>query len=144
MFKTGQLVGFAVVAVLALSGCASAGASADVAKSAAPEVAAAAEATEEPAAAPITMEPAATEDQTEAQKAGFVDENDWYLRSIKSSWSGDLPTDDQLLGAAALACASAQDGAAADDIVVVQGEGDDAFYNNRNAVNYAIMALCPA
>lgn len=154
MVKTGQFVAFAVV-VLALSGCSAAGASAP-AGDVKPEVVASAEPTSEPTAtptaepvaapivaAPIAAAPEATESQTEAQKNGFIDENDWYLRSIRAGWTGELPTDEQLLGAGKLACDGLAAGTRQEDVIVVQGEGEDALNNNRNLVGYALMALCP-
>lgn len=136
----------AAVIVVALSGCA-AGVEVSAARVAAPvEVSAATSEpseTSEPVAAPITMTPVDPATQSEAQKAGFVDESDWFLRSIKASWTGDLPSDEALLGASALACQALEGGASRDSVTVVEGDGEAATLNNRNTVGYAIMAICP-
>ena len=138
MFKTGKLVGFAVVAVLALSGCASAGASADVAKSVAPaEVASA-----EPSAAAIEMTDAAAPEPT-ASEYGDYTQDEFYVASIASAWRGTVPTDAEFIGAAALACQDLTAGAAAADVTVVSGEGEDAEWNNEHAVQYAVQVYCP-
>lgn len=110
----------------------------------APKATATPEATPTPEPEPIVQpEPEEAAPQTEAQKNGFKDENDWYLRSIKSSWAGPLPSDADLLGVAAYACAEMDAGAARADVTAVQGASEDATNNNRNAVGYAAMALCP-
>jgi hypothetical protein len=154
MFKTGKLMGVALV-VLAMSGCAAGIAegapmeatSAPVESAAPSQTPSAMPAPESPAtpvAAPITMEPVAPDERSEAQKAGFADDDAWFLAAIRSSWSGETPTDEQLLGAGALACESLEAGADPASIVVVQGGDDIAAHNNQTTVDYAIMALCPA
>ena len=97
-----------------------------------------------PTAAPLPEqpEPEITE-QSEAQKNGFKDEDDWYLRSVKSSWQGDVPTDEELLKAGTSACEALTSGTQKADVVSVEGDSENAVYNNQIVVAYAIMALCP-
>ena len=105
MFKTGKLVGVAVAAVLVLSGCASAGASADVARSAAPEVVASAEPTVEPEAVPVGVEIA------DADRI-FVD----AVRGSKAVPEGD---DTDLIAYGHAACALVASGVPVQDVDVI-------------------------
>lgn len=135
----------AVAVVLAMSGCGASVEAGQPAKSAVGTTATSAPVeTSAATAAPITMPPVDPATQSEAQKAGFIDENDWFLRSVKSTWlGGDAPSDDELLSAASLACEELGNGSPRDAVTVVVGDGEDAATNNSNAVWYAVMALCP-
>ncbi|WP_120338138.1 DUF732 domain-containing protein [Cryobacterium soli] len=112
-----------------------------MAKSAAPEVAASAEPTAEPVAAPIKMSSEPTPEPT--GEYGDYTQDEFYVASISSAWRGALPADAEFVGAAALACQDLTAGAAAADVRVVSGEGEDADWNNDHAVQYAVQVYCP-
>lgn len=135
------IVGVAAVALLA--GCSAVNAEAASQTVPTASVAPSATSSSTPSAAPIVMSDAPDAPKTAAQKAGFKDANDWYLRSIKSAWSGDMPSDHQLLDAASLACGALVKGTPRNQIHVVTGEGDAVVNNNRNVIQYSIMAICP-
>lgn len=121
MFKTGVLVGFAVVAVLALSGCASAGASADVAKSAAPEV--------EVSAPVLTAEP------VEATAA-----DDEFLNSLHNIVGLKDATAETAIPVGTDACDQIAAGTSPLEVVPVPN-ADEA--TNEQVVIAAVISLCP-
>lgn len=82
-------------------------------------------------------------EMSEAQRLGFADEEDWFLRSAQSSWQGTIPNDDELLAAGALVCSEVASGQEQSEIVAVEGESDEAMLNNQRVITFALMALCP-
>ena len=140
MNKIAQCIVGATAAVLLLAGCSAVSAEAQGVPSDAPSTASS---DASPAPAPIAMSEAPEAPKSAAQEAGFKDENDWYLRSIKSSWTGDMPDDEQLLAAGTLACDELAKGTPRDQVHAVVGSGEAAVNNNQNLIGYAVMALCP-
>ncbi|WP_146069536.1 hypothetical protein [Cryobacterium sp. Y11] len=128
----------AVAAVLAMGGC-SAAVVEPVAESEPSEVAVSA--TPEPVAAPIEMKAAPTADPTTPWgEAGFESADAWYLASMDAVWTGERPSDAQLLGAAMLVCEQIAAGTERQDVTAVSG--DDPDDNNQKIVTYAIITLC--
>lgn len=95
-----------------------------------------------PTAAPIEMAGAPDVDPaTPWGEAGFVSADAWFLASMDAVWMGERPSDEQLLGAATLACEQIAAGTNRDAVTVVTGDG--AEHNNAKVVSYAIITLCP-
>lgn len=148
MPKITALIGMALVAAMMLTGC-SAGPvvsppQATTAEQESPEPPAPApDETVEPA--PIALDPTVEQDGdlSEAQQHGFADANDWFLRSIKSSWPDNTPSDATLLGAGELACQERAAGVPDAEVVAVEGASEEALRLNAYVVTYAVMALCP-
>lgn len=118
----------AAAVVLGLAGCSAPAGQAEV--NATPTV--------EPTAAPVTMAPDASTEPT-AAPAG-TDED--YLAAIKYFWHGELPDDDALLGARDLACDQLEAGTPADQVVAVEGDSEDALWNNQKTVQFAGQVTC--
>lgn len=143
-------LGVVAVLVIALGGCA-AGAASEPAENDAAEVAATAEATveptiaptetAEPVAAPIEMSAAPIDPATPWGEAGFESSDAWFLASMDAVWVGEMPTDDQLRGAGALACEQMASGTSTADVIAVTGEGSED--NNQKVATYAAITLCP-
>ena len=89
-----------------------------------------------PSAAPITLTPT----ESAAPEPGTDDD---FLAGITYSWRGAVPNDTELLGARDLACAQLRAGAARTDVVVVEGDGEDADWNNDHLISSAIQFACP-
>lgn len=121
MFKTGKLVGFAVVAVLALSGCASAGSSEDVAKSGAGEA---------------TSAPALTAEPVEATAAET--EYDTAIRRIPGL--EDIDQADALVVGENV-CTQLDAGT---DPLTITAVEDTERVNNWDAISVATLTLCPS
>jgi len=132
MVNMGKLAGIAVF-VLALSGCASAGASADVARSAEPEVAAIAAPTE-----------------SSVPDAGIGEAEDgeaMFLRSMHNGSVADLlgSSDPELLAAGRLACTQMTDGTPIDSVDVVVGDvpgEQNQGWTDRSLAGIASETLC--
>ncbi|GAA2230292.1 hypothetical protein N1031_06965 [Herbiconiux moechotypicola] len=92
-----------------------------------------------PTAAPIT---AAAEEPTEAAALTDDEVSAYFLDSVKPTWRGAEPTDEELLSAAELVCEQLAGGATVDSVVVVEGEGEDADWNNFQLVNRAADSYC--
>jgi len=135
-----------IVLLIGLTGCGAATVEADGVGqgSSAPSEAPRAEPSSVPTAAVIEMEAAPDIDPaTPWGESGFESADAWYLASMGSTWQGEQPADEQLIGAGMLACQELAQGVALDTIVVVTGDTPDAVLNNSRTVNYAQMALCP-
>ena len=144
MNKIAQSLIAATAAIVLLAGCSSPSAEAkDAPEPSATPSASASAASESAPPAPIVMSDAPEAPTSAAQQAGFKDENDMYMRGIKSAWSGELPSDEQLLAAAHYVCDAVTGGVPRDQIKAVTGEGDAATNNNRNLIESAVFAFCP-
>jgi len=104
--------------------------------------------TSEPTAAPLAEQPepeASGEFSPDhnAQSLGFKDADDMFLRSVQSSWSGDIPSDAELLAAGAYACEQIATGVVRDTIIAVQGDSETAMRHNQVVVSSAGYAWCP-
>jgi len=138
-----------VLLVIALSGCASAGAenASETARESAVETsgptAEAAEPDSTPEAAPIpaaTSTPEVALDPNTNPYMGDYTAAEFYLVVLKPAWRGALPTDEQLAGAGILACDLARAGTATPR--VVEGVGEDADWNNEQIVSTAKQSYC--
>ena len=96
----------------------------------------------EPSAAAIAEQPPASAPPSEST-TGEMDPDEFFLKGMANSWHGDLPSDDELLGAAKLACQTLQGGTAIGEVVVVEGDSEDAVWNNGQLVNVAAQVYCP-
>lgn len=130
----GKKLGLVVVAALLLTGCASGEpeAAPTVTVTAAPEVTAVAGPIEVSAATP------------EAEPSEAVDEEARYLRGIKAAWRTEVPADDQLLSAAALACEQLRAGIEVAELNLVTGGApeDNAWHTSQVAM-LAGSTVCP-
>lgn len=132
----GKLGGLALIALLALTGC-----SAPAASSPAPTVTVTATATATAAPTAITMTGEATKSAQPypTGKVGDPEVDAFFLKGIKTAWAGEMPTDQQLLDAAALACKQRESG---QKVQVVTGATEDAANNNRNLATYSRQMYC--
>jgi hypothetical protein len=127
----------ALLVLLALSGCSSAGA-ADSARMPGGSL------TTEPlapseTAAPATPAPEATSAaKTPAEEAGFENADDMFLRSLDGQVPDSL-TDDQLKAAGAYTCDELRAGASKESVIAVVGDPEA----NTSVVIYAIRSYCP-
>jgi len=92
-------------------------------------------------AAPIEMssKPVEPEKLFPTGKVGDPEVDAFFLKGIKTAWVGEMPTDQQLLDAAALACKQHKAG---QEIQVVNGTTEAADNNNRNLGTYAKQLYC--
>ena len=84
------------------------------------------------------------QDTAPAPSPTALDEEAEYLRSLKSVWRGNVPSDADLIAAGRFACQEFEAGKSRDDIVAVQGGSADAEANNRHVVTSAAQLFCPA
>lgn len=129
----GKKLGLVVVAALLLTGCASG----------------------EPESAPtvtVTATPDAVEakaievsDATpEAAPSEAVDENAFYLRAVKQTWRTELPTDADLLSAAALACEQMATGVQPYELdIITGGTPENNAWHSSQVGTAASSILCP-
>lgn len=133
MFKKGSLA--AVLVVLALSGC-------SAASGAAEPVVSSPTSTPKVEPAPITEVTATPSAEPEADYGEYT-QDEFYLESITYTWQGVLPSDDELIGAGLLACEQLTAGTAMPDVTVVQGDSEEAVWNNQQVRTQGMYVYCP-
>jgi hypothetical protein len=94
-------------------------------------------------AAPIPAESSAPVDSAPESPFGDYTQEEFFLKSIVPAWHGPVPTDEELVGAAALVCEQLTNGVAKDSVRAVEGTGADADWNNNRLVVDGITAYCP-
>ncbi|WP_440708830.1 DUF732 domain-containing protein [Herbiconiux sp. YIM B11900] len=94
-----------------------------------------------PTAAPITQAPAEVTET--ASPYGDYTQDEFFVKSVQAFWRGTVPSDAELIGAGVEACSQLKAGAARDAVVAVQGDGEDAAFNNKRVTISAIQAYCP-
>lgn len=130
----GKKVGLVVLAALLLTGCASGEpeAAPTVTVTATPEAMA--------AAGPIQVSAATPE----AEPTEVVDKEAHYLDFVKPTWRTELPSDEDLLAAADLACEAMRAGARTSDLDIISGgtAENNAWHSSQVGVA-AVSILCP-
>jgi uncharacterized membrane protein len=70
--------------------------------------------------------------------------DDFYLRSVRPTWRGLMPTREQFVSAAMLACDQMAQGVERTKVKVVQGSlsEEDTLWNNANIGQFAAQVYC--
>lgn len=130
----GKKLGLVVVAALMLAGCASG----EPESAPTVTVTATPEATVE--AKVIEVSPTAPE----AAPVDVVDEEARYLKGVKPTWHTEIPSDEDLLSAAALACEEMRAGTQPYELGVVKGgTPEDNAWHSQQVGAVASSTICP-
>jgi hypothetical protein len=66
-----------------------------------------------------------------------------FIAAATYSWRGAMPSDSEFLAARDLVCQQLRAGTPVDDVRVVEGETEDAVWNNDHLVTAAVTLECP-
>lgn len=132
--RMGKRLGLVVIGALLLTGCASGEPEAvpTVTVTATPEAAVTAKSIEVSAATP------------EPTPAEVVDQEAWYLKGVKQAWRTELPSDEELLSAALLACEQMASGVQTYELDIVSGgTPENNAWHSSQVGAAASSTICP-
>lgn len=133
MCSMGKRLGLVVIGALLLAGCANGE----------PEAAPAPSATETTEAKVQSRSIEVSDAAPEPEAAESVDEEARYLEGIKPSWRTELPSDEELLSAALLACEQMRSGVAPFELEIVSGgTPEDNDWHNLRVGATASSTIC--